>query len=107
MDSWAAPDLPVLPAPAGPERPRLSLYDTARGGLFPTGSGSPDGPSASSRAGDPRTMYVCGITPYDATHMGHAATMITFDLVNRFWRDEGHRVDYVQNVTDIDDPLLE
>ena len=52
-------------------------------------------------------MYVCGITPYDATHLGHAATMITFDLVNRAWRDAGHEVKYVQNVTDIDDPLLE
>jgi len=52
-------------------------------------------------------MYVCGITPYDATHLGHAATMITFDLVGRVWRDSGHRVRYVQNVTDIDDPLLE
>jgi L-cysteine:1D-myo-inositol 2-amino-2-deoxy-alpha-D-glucopyranoside ligase len=52
-------------------------------------------------------MYVCGITPYDATHLGHAATMITFDLVNRVWRDAAVRVRYVQNVTDIDDPLLE
>jgi L-cysteine:1D-myo-inositol 2-amino-2-deoxy-alpha-D-glucopyranoside ligase len=52
-------------------------------------------------------MYVCGITPYDATHLGHAATMITFDLVYRAWRDAGHEVVYVQNVTDIDDPLLE
>src|SRR5215471_16928994 len=102
MDSWAAPDLPVLPAPAdGTVRPRLSLYDTARDGLFPTGS------SESGSRASVRTMYVCGITPYDATHMGHAATMIAFDLVNRFWRDEGHDVEYVQNVTDIDDPLLE
>ena len=52
-------------------------------------------------------MYVCGITPYDATHLGHAATMITFDLVQRMWRDAGVDVRYVQNVTDIDDPLLE
>ena len=52
-------------------------------------------------------MYVCGITPYDATHLGHAATMITFDLINRAWRDAGLEVEYVQNVTDIDDPLLE
>jgi L-cysteine:1D-myo-inositol 2-amino-2-deoxy-alpha-D-glucopyranoside ligase len=52
-------------------------------------------------------MYVCGITPYDATHLGHAATMIAFDLVHRVWRDSGHSVNYVQNVTDIDDPLLE
>ncbi len=52
-------------------------------------------------------MYVCGITPYDATHMGHAATYVAFDLVNRYWRDLGHEVHYVQNVTDVDDPLLE
>jgi L-cysteine:1D-myo-inositol 2-amino-2-deoxy-alpha-D-glucopyranoside ligase len=51
-------------------------------------------------------MYVCGITPYDATHLGHAATYLAFDLVNRVWRDAGHRVHYVQNVTDVDDPLL-
>jgi L-cysteine:1D-myo-inositol 2-amino-2-deoxy-alpha-D-glucopyranoside ligase len=51
-------------------------------------------------------MYVCGITPYDATHLGHAATYLTFDLVLRAWHDAGHRVRYVQNVTDIDDPLL-
>ncbi len=52
-------------------------------------------------------MYVCGITPYDATHIGHAATYLAFDLVNRYWRAAGHRVHYVQNVTDVDDPLLE
>ena len=52
-------------------------------------------------------MYVCGITPYDATHLGHAATYVTFDLLNRVWRDGGHDVLYVQNVTDVDDPLLE
>lgn len=52
-------------------------------------------------------MYVCGITPYDATHLGHAATYLAFDIVNRVWRDAGHEVHYVQNVTDIDDPLLE
>lgn len=52
-------------------------------------------------------MYVCGITPYDATHLGHAATYLAFDLVNRVWRDSGHDVHYVQNVTDIDEPLLE
>ena len=52
-------------------------------------------------------MYVCGITPYDATHIGHAFTYVTFDVINRAWRDAGHEVHYVQNVTDIDDPLLE
>jgi L-cysteine:1D-myo-inositol 2-amino-2-deoxy-alpha-D-glucopyranoside ligase len=52
-------------------------------------------------------MYVCGITPYDATHLGHAATYVAFDLLNRAWRSAGHAVRYVQNVTDVDDPLLE
>jgi L-cysteine:1D-myo-inositol 2-amino-2-deoxy-alpha-D-glucopyranoside ligase len=91
MDSWIAPQVPRLP---GVGRP-LSLYDSARRGAHPV---RPDGPAR---------MYVCGITPYDATHLGHGATMITFDLVNRVWRDAGYDVRYVQNVTDIDDPLLE
>jgi L-cysteine:1D-myo-inositol 2-amino-2-deoxy-alpha-D-glucopyranoside ligase len=52
-------------------------------------------------------MYVCGITPYDATHLGHAATYLTFDLINRYLRSSGSDVRYVQNITDIDDPLLE
>ena len=52
-------------------------------------------------------MYVCGITPYDATHLGHAATYLTFDLINRYLRATGAQVSYVQNITDIDDPLLE
>jgi L-cysteine:1D-myo-inositol 2-amino-2-deoxy-alpha-D-glucopyranoside ligase len=52
-------------------------------------------------------MYVCGITPYDATHLGHAATYVAFDLLNRAWRSAGFPVHYVQNVTDVDDPLLE
>lgn len=52
-------------------------------------------------------MYVCGITPYDATHLGHAATYLTFDLLQRYLRASGSTVNYVQNITDIDDPLLE
>ena len=52
-------------------------------------------------------MYVCGITPYDATHLGHAATYLAFDLINRYLRATGAEVSYVQNITDIDDPLLE
>ncbi len=52
-------------------------------------------------------LYVCGITPYDATHIGHAATYVGFDLLYRAWRNAGHDVTYVQNVTDVDDPLLE
>jgi len=57
--------------------------------------------------GSPARLYVCGITPYDATHLGHAATYVAFDLVQRVWRDGGHDVRYVQNITDVDDPLLE
>src|SRR5215475_263058 len=92
MDSWSSPDVPKLPGAAVP----LRLYDSARRGVF-----------AASGLGGRATMYVCGITPYDATHLGHAATMITFDTINRVWRDNGLDVKYVQNVTDIDDPLLE
>ena len=52
-------------------------------------------------------MYVCGITPYDATHLGHAATYLTFDLINRYLRLSGAAIDFVENITDIDDPLFE
>jgi L-cysteine:1D-myo-inositol 2-amino-2-deoxy-alpha-D-glucopyranoside ligase len=52
-------------------------------------------------------MYACGITPYDATHMGHAATFVAWDLLVRAWLDAGHDVRYTQNVTDVDDPLLD
>ncbi|MPQ99623.1 cysteine--1-D-myo-inosityl 2-amino-2-deoxy-alpha-D-glucopyranoside ligase [Modestobacter sp. I12A-02628] len=91
MLAWPAPLLPSLPGPG----PVLRLFDTARGEVVET----TPGPTA--------RMYVCGITPYDATHLGHAATYLAFDLVNRVWRDGGHAVHYVQNVTDVDDPLLE
>lgn len=83
--------MPELPGSGVP----LRLYDTASQSVRETA------PDATAR------MYVCGITPYDATHLGHAATYLAFDLVQRVWRDAGHRVHYVQNVTDIDDPLLE
>jgi L-cysteine:1D-myo-inositol 2-amino-2-deoxy-alpha-D-glucopyranoside ligase len=52
-------------------------------------------------------LYVCGITPYDATHLGHAATYLAFDHLVRLLRAAGYRVRHVQNVTDVDDPLLE
>jgi L-cysteine:1D-myo-inositol 2-amino-2-deoxy-alpha-D-glucopyranoside ligase len=53
------------------------------------------------------SLYVCGITPYDATHLGHAKTYLTFDHLVRVLRASGHALRYVQNVTDVDDPLLE
>lgn len=52
-------------------------------------------------------LYACGITPYDATHIGHANTYVAFDLLVRAWLDAGKDVVYVSNVTDVDDPLLE
>ncbi|HEU4363294.1 MAG TPA: cysteine--1-D-myo-inosityl 2-amino-2-deoxy-alpha-D-glucopyranoside ligase [Mycobacterium sp.] len=91
MHAWSAPAVPALPG----RGPALRLYDTADRQVRPV---SP-GPTA--------TMYVCGITPYDSTHLGHAATYLAFDLINRVWLDGGHQVNYVQNVTDIDDPLFE
>ncbi|WP_345347437.1 cysteine--1-D-myo-inosityl 2-amino-2-deoxy-alpha-D-glucopyranoside ligase [Actinoallomurus liliacearum] len=97
MRSWPAPKVPSLaehglPAPGDV---RLSVYDSSVGAVRPTDPG----PTA--------RIYVCGITPYDATHLGHAATYLAFDLANRVWRDAGHDVYYVQNATDVDDPLLE
>ncbi|MFV0493961.1 cysteine--1-D-myo-inosityl 2-amino-2-deoxy-alpha-D-glucopyranoside ligase [Mycobacterium sp.] len=91
MQSWPSASVPVLPG-RGPE---LRLYDTADRQVRPVTPGA--------RA----TMYVCGITPYDATHLGHAATYLAFDLIHRLWLDLGHDVHYVQNVTDVDDPLFE
>src|SRR6188768_2660334 len=91
MRAWPAPDLPVLEVTAPPVR----VHDTTTNALVEP---RPEGPVR---------LYVCGITPYDATHMGHAATYVAFDLLNRAWRSAGHDVRYVQNVTDVDDPLLE
>jgi L-cysteine:1D-myo-inositol 2-amino-2-deoxy-alpha-D-glucopyranoside ligase len=91
MQTWSS--IPV-PRVAGEPRP-LRLFDTATGEVRPTAPG------------ETARLYVCGITPYDATHLGHAATYLAFDLVHRQWLDNGHDVHYVQNVTDIDDPLLE
>jgi L-cysteine:1D-myo-inositol 2-amino-2-deoxy-alpha-D-glucopyranoside ligase len=71
------------------------IWDTASGAL------------AVAAPGGTATLYACGITPYDATHIGHAATFLAWDLLVRAWRDAGKRVTYVQNVTDVDDPLLE
>jgi L-cysteine:1D-myo-inositol 2-amino-2-deoxy-alpha-D-glucopyranoside ligase len=93
MQSWPACPVPVLPTPQRPHR--LRLYDTPSGEVREIG-----------RRGTVR-LYVCGITPYDATHLGHAATYLAFDLAQRVWRDARNDVRYVQNVTDVDDPLLE
>ena len=52
-------------------------------------------------------MYVCGITPYDETHLGHARAYVTFDIVRRYLEESGYKVTYVQNITDIDDKIIQ
>jgi L-cysteine:1D-myo-inositol 2-amino-2-deoxy-alpha-D-glucopyranoside ligase len=56
--------------------------------------------------GDTVTLYVCGVTPYDTTHLGHASINVVYDTLRRYLRWRGLRVKYVQNVTDIDDDIL-
>src|SRR5579864_3412968 len=51
-------------------------------------------------------IYVCGITPYDTTHLGHAFTYVSFDTLMRYLEHKGYAINYVQNVTDIDDDIL-
>ena len=94
MQSWPAPAVPAVPGDAAATP--LRLHDS-----------SARVPREVRVAGPVARLYVCGITPYDATHLGHAATYLAFDTLVRVWRDRGLAVDYVQNVTDIDDPLLE
>ena len=53
------------------------------------------------------SLYVCGITPYDATHLGHAATYLSFDLIHRYFSAMNSNVMFCENITDIDEPLLE
>jgi len=88
VHAWNDTSVPVLPG----HGPIPQLFDTASGEFAPAPAGG---------------LYVCGITPYDATHLGHAATYVAYDTLIRVWRDSGGEPVYVQNVTDIDDPLLE
>ncbi|NDC82020.1 MAG: hypothetical protein EBZ79_05110 [Actinobacteria bacterium] len=92
MLSW--PNVYMPPALAGINPPTLALFDSYKGKKV-------------AISGDQNSIYVCGITPYDATHMGHAATYLAFDLVNRYLKASGKKVSFVENITDIDDPLLE
>ncbi|MCW4459455.1 cysteine--1-D-myo-inosityl 2-amino-2-deoxy-alpha-D-glucopyranoside ligase [Microbacterium sp. MPKO10] len=91
MQSWPTPEIPVVPGESTPP----CLWDTATASLV------------EAQTGETARLYVCGITPYDATHMGHAATYVAYDTLQRVWRDAGLTVHYAQNITDIDDPLLE
>lgn len=72
----------------------MRLYDTARRAVVPF------------EVGPIVKMYTCGITPYDSAHVGHAATYLLYDVLQRRLRDLGHRTQCVRNITDIDDPLF-
>ncbi len=91
MRAWSRPVVPSVPgSPCAP-----LLHDTSSGGLVEV------------HTGDRARLYVCGITPYDATHIGHASTYLAFDTLQRVWLDAGVDVHYAQNITDVDNPLLE
>ena len=94
MKSWAGPSY-RKEASSRTDVPVLNLFNTASSQVEPL------------EVKDFYRMYVCGITPYDATHLGHASTYISFDLINRYLRSSGATVAFVENITDIDDPLLE
>ena len=85
--------MPSLPSGADPDGP-MQLYDTARQAVVPF------------EPGPVVAMYTCGITPYDATHLGHAATYVTYDVLQRRLRDRGHETRCVRNITDVDDDIL-
>lgn len=93
MKAWS--DLYIPPLDERFNFGSLSLHDTASQTVKPLAEK------------DIYRIYVCGITPYDATHLGHANTYLAFDLVNRYLRATGAQVNFVENITDIDDPLLE
>jgi L-cysteine:1D-myo-inositol 2-amino-2-deoxy-alpha-D-glucopyranoside ligase len=93
MQSW--PDVYIPELDSRFALRQLSLFDTASGKVTEL-------PKKTLYR-----LYVCGITPYDATHLGHAATYLTFDLIHRYLLATGADVRFVQNITDIDDPLLE
>ena len=93
MNSWARVAIPPLASKFS--LPTLEIFDTAQQKL------------SSVVKKDKYRIYVCGITPYDATHLGHANTYLAFDLINRYLLATGSEVLFVQNITDIDDPLLE
>ncbi len=90
MRTWTAPKVPALPGTPPP----LRLYDSATGKLV-------------EHDRDDLRMWICGITPYDSTHFGHANTYVAFDTLSRVWLDGGRQLATASNVTDIDDPLFD
>lgn len=93
VHAWPTPQVPELPG--FPVSDPVRVHDSSTGELVEAAPG----PQA--------RLYACGVTPYDATHIGHANTYVAFDLLVRAWLDTGKDVVYTSNVTDVDDPLLE
>ena len=91
MNSWPKPFVPSL---INHDFPPLNIKDSSAGLI-------------QFEKSEDFQMYVCGITPYDATHLGHAATYLAFDLIYRYQFLSGKNIKFVENITDIDDPLLE
>jgi L-cysteine:1D-myo-inositol 2-amino-2-deoxy-alpha-D-glucopyranoside ligase len=89
----------AIPAITGPAAREVRFYDTRSARL--TGLGDP------GQRTDPVRVYVCGITPYDSSHLGHALLYVTFDLLRRVLTYAGYRTAFAQNITDVDDPLFE
>ena len=92
MKSWASVAIPPLQKTF--RVPPLRIFDTAAQEI------------SQVEVKSLYRMYVCGITPYDATHLGHANTYLAFDLLHRYLLATGAKVHFVENITDIDDPLL-
>lgn len=90
--SW--PEVSLPPVVDGIVHPPLKLFDSYQKNLITIDDSKV-------------SIYVCGITPYDATHLGHAATYLSFDLINRYLLASGRKTWFIENITDIDDPLLE
>lgn len=100
MKSWPSTPVPTLTVQTPQAPTAVSAFDSVHHRVEQVGPASTDAQTTA-------TMYVCGITPYDATHLGHANTYLSFDLLHRAWLDLGLTVRYTQNVTDVDDPLIE
>ncbi|MET0839017.1 MAG: cysteine--1-D-myo-inosityl 2-amino-2-deoxy-alpha-D-glucopyranoside ligase, partial [Marmoricola sp.] len=82
MRAWTSPEPGTLPG--GAHGPAVRVFDSSSRSLREV-----------TPSEGPARMYACGITPYDATHIGHAATYVAFDLINRAWRSAGHEVRYL------------
>ena len=93
MRAWSPVAVPSVP---GALDAPVRVFDSVTSHLQPAGPAT----------GEAR-LYACGITPYDATHLGHAFTYVSIDVLHRVWLDAGLSVQFAQNVTDVDDPLLE